>query len=401
MSVNNNEEKYLKLMDKIIDWGIVKGDRTGVGTISLFGESIRYDISNNTIPLLTTKEMFYKSFIVETIWFLSGSTDVKFLKDNKVSIWDDWVIPDTARFLPDDDPTGQDMLTWLRCKHPLKYSKWKEFKARNKIGQPVRKDVSAFYEEIETEKPKFKLISGSIGKGAYGTMWRAWEDIRIANLDEVQTLLKRGYTNIQDLYIGNESIKKDFGFDFKSHLMIKKIDQIAEAIDLIKNNPDSRRIIVSAWNPGRILDAALPPCHSFFQFLVRDLTDFEILELKNEHTGDKPIPTKALTLILHQRSCDFAVGKPFNLGQYALLAHMIAHVTNTVAETFVWNGGDVHLYSDQVYLAEEQLQREPKDSVCRVKFKRNIDNIDDFKVEDIDFVGYNDFHERINYPVSV
>lgn len=399
--MNNNEHEYLSLMDDIINNGIVKGDRTGVGTKSIFGRSITYDISNNSIPLLTTKQMLYQSFIVETLWFISGSTDVKFLKDNKVSIWDDWVIADTARFIPEENPTGQDMLTWLRCKHPSKYKNWKKYKADNKIGQPVREEVKAFFKEINFEPAKLKLISGSIGKGAYGTMWRNWEDIRISSEQETQKLLSNGYKKIQNLYLTDIFTTAEYGYSFKSDLLVKKIDQLADAIDLIKNNPDSRRIIVSAWNPGRITDAVLPPCHSFFQFLVRDLAEEEIQKLTVNHISNKPVPKKAITLILYQRSCDFAVGKPFNLGQYALLAHLVAHVTNTIAEKFVWNGGDVHLYNDQVELAQEQIGRIPFESKSVIRLNPDVKNIDDFKIEDIKVENYEDFHPRINYPVSV
>ena len=395
-----NEELYLGLMDAIVNDGYLKGDRTGVGTQSLHGKHLRMDLTGNRIPLLTTKEMLYRSLVIELEWFLSGSTNVKFLKDNNVSIWDDWVIPSTAVFEDCDNPTGQDMLTWLRCYHPGNYNLWKKYKADNKLGQPKREQVKAFYDTIGLAVANRKLVSGSIGEGAYGSAWRNWEDTRIIHRYELDEYRARGF-EINGVLSCNTRF-----------VMTRKIDQIYNLIEMIRKNPDSRRHIVSAWNPVKIDEAVLPACHSFFQLILRDLTIEERFALvpngdshqvlfNAENLDALKIPKKAITLMLHQRSGDYPVGVPFNLAQYAILAHLVAHVTGNVAECLVWNCGDAHVYTDQIELCYEQLSREPMDNNATVMFPSELKEIDDFKFEHAIIKGYDEFHPRINYPVSV
>lgn len=261
---------YLDLMKKILDEGVDRSDRTGVGTRSIFGTQMRFDLSES-FPLLTTKKVHLRSIIYELLWFLSGDTNIKFLKDNKVTIWDEWA-----------DENGN-------------------------LG-PV-----------------------------YGKQWRRWEcaDGRI-------------------------------------------IDQISNVVEQIKNNPQSRRLIVNAWNVADVDKMALPPCHLLFQFYV---------------ANDR------LSCMLYQRSCDFFLGVPFNIASYSLLCMMIAQQCGLKPGEFVWTGGDTHLYSNHFEQAKEQLSRTPR-SLPKMLIKRKPDSIFDYKFEDFELVDY-DPYPVIKAPIAV
>lgn len=261
---------YLDLMKKILDEGVDRSDRTGVGTRSIFGTQMRFDLSES-FPLLTTKKVHLRSIIYELLWFLSGDTNIKFLKDNKVTIWDEWA-----------DENGN-------------------------LG-PV-----------------------------YGKQWRLWEcaDGRI-------------------------------------------IDQISNVVEQIKNNPQSRRLIVNAWNVADVDKMALPPCHLLFQFYV---------------ANDR------LSCMLYQRSCDFFLGVPFNIASYSLLCMMIAQQCGLKPGEFVWTGGDTHLYSNHFEQAKEQLSRTPR-SLPKMLIKRKPDSIFDYKFEDFELVDY-DPYPVIKAPIAV
>lgn len=261
---------YLDLMKKILDEGVDRSDRTGVGTRSIFGTQMRFDLSES-FPLLTTKKVHLRSIIYELLWFLSGDTNIKFLKDNKVTIWDEWA-----------DENGN-------------------------LG-PV-----------------------------YGKQWRRWEcaDGRI-------------------------------------------IDQISNVVEQIKNNPQSRRLIVNAWNVADVDKMALPPCHLLFQFYV---------------ANDR------LSCMLYQRSCDFFLGVPFNIASYSLLCMMIAQQCGLKPGEFVWTGGDTHLYLNHLEQAKEQLSRTPR-ALPKMLIKRKPDSIFDYKFEDFDLVDY-DPYPVIKAPIAV
>ena len=263
-------KQYLDLMQKVLDEGQEKSDRTGTGTLSIFGHQMKFDLSEG-FPLVTTKKVHLKSIIHELIWFLQGSTNISYLKENGVSIWDEWA-----------DENGD-------------------------LG-PV-----------------------------YGAQWRSWPD-------------------------GNNGT----------------IDQIENLINGINNNPDSRRHIVSAWNPALVDEMALPPCHSLFQFYVAN---------------------RELSCQLYQRSADIFLGVPFNIASYALLTHMIAQVCNLKAGKFVHTLGDAHLYINHLEQAKLQLSREVM-RLPELKLSSNVDNIFDFKFEDIEIVNY-ESHPAISAPIAV
>ena len=273
-------KQYLDLVKHVLKNGNYKGDRTGTGTKSVFGYQMRFDL-NDGFPLVTTKKLHLKSIIHELLWFINGETNIKYLKDNGVKIWDAWA----------DE-------------------------------------------------------SGNLGP-VYGSQWRNWNN--------------------------------------------EKIDQISQLIDLIKNNPESRRMLVSAWNPSVLPDtkksfsenvmngkAALPPCHAFFQFYVSN---------------------NKLSCQLYQRSADIFLGVPFNIASYALFTHMIAHVCNLDLGDFVHTFGDAHIYSNHTEQIELQLSRKPR-KLPTLNIKRKVGSIFDFKFEDFEIINY-DPHPHIKGKVSV
>lgn len=278
--------QYLDLLQHILEHGGDKGDRTGTGTRSVFGHQMRFDLSKG-FPLLTTKKVHFRSIVVELLWFLKGDTNVKYLQDNKVTIWDEWATAEqTARF-----------------------------------GRPA----------------------GELGP-VYGHQWRNF-----------------GATQNED------GSYQQNGFD-----------QISWLINEIKTNPNSRRLIVSGWNPKEASQVALPPCHTLFQFFVQN---------------------GKLSCQLYQRSADVFLGVPFNIASYALLTHMIAQVCDLQVGDFVWTGGDTHLYANHFEQARLQLDRDPLE-LCQLKLNPEVKSIFDFKFEDIEIINYHS-HPAIKAPVAV
>ncbi len=263
-------KQFQDLLQRILDEGAVKTDRTGTGTLSVFGHQMRFNLQDG-FPLLTTKKLHLRSIIHELLWFLSGDTNIKYLKDNGVSIWDEWA-----------DENGD-------------------------LG-PV-----------------------------YGFQWRSWP--------------------AQDG---------------------QSVDQISKLIDQIKTSPDSRRLMVVAYNPAYVDEMALPPCHSLFQFYVAN---------------------GKLSCQLYQRSADTFLGVPFNIASYALLTHMIAQQCDLDVGDFIWTGGDTHLYSNHLEQARLQLTREPL-PLPQLEFRRRPDSIFDYKFDDFEIVGYQ-AHPSIPAPIAV
>lgn len=262
--------QYLDLMRHVRDNGTIKGDRTGTGTVSVFGHQMRFDLSEG-FPLVTTKKLHLRSIIHELLWFLSGDSNIRYLKENGVSIWDDWA-----------DENGD-------------------------LG-PV-----------------------------YGVQWRSWPTP-----------------------------------DGRS------VDQISQIMQQLRETPDSRRIMLSAWNVAEIENMALPPCHCLFQFYVAD---------------------GKLSCQLYQRSCDIFLGVPFNIASYALLTHMLAQQADLAVGDFVWTGGDCHLYSNHLEQTDEQLSRDAL-PLPRLVIKRRPDNIFDYRYEDFEILNY-ESHPHIKAAIAV
>jgi len=304
---------YIELLEHLLANGNTKTDRTGTGTKSVLGYQMRFDL-NDGFPLLTTKKVHIKAIIHELLWFLRGDTNLKYLADNNVHIWDEW--PYKAYLIKNNITVPQ-----------TGSEEWntgiKEFVERIKINETFAKEY------------------GELGP-IYGYQWRSWP-------------APNG----------------------------EHIDQIKNVIEQIKKTPDSRRLIVSAWNVAQIDEmakAGLPPCHCLFQFYVVN---------------------GKLSCQLYQRSCDTFLGVPFNIASYALLTHIIAQVCNLEVGEFVWTGGDVHLYSNHEEQARLQISR--KDDIRplpKIKINKNKKNIEDFTIEDFELFDYNP-HESIKAPIAV
>lgn len=269
---------YENLLSEVFFTGTHKEDRTGTGTTSVFGRQIRYDLADG-FPLITTKRVHFHSVLHELLWFLKGESNIAYLKENGVRIWDEWA-----------DENGD-------------------------LG-PV-----------------------------YGVQWRSWPNITV---------------------------------DLDGRANVETIDQIEKVVETIKKNPDSRRLIVTAWNPAEVDNMALPPCHALFQFYVAD---------------------GKLSCQLYQRSCDMFLGVPFNIASYALLILMVAHQTDLEPGEFIWVGGDTHIYDNHRNQVREQLSRTPY-PYPTIRFNRKPGSIFDYKAEDIELVDYR-HHPAIKAPVAV
>lgn len=287
-------KQYLDMLRFVLDNGTKKEDRTGTGTISYFGYQARYDLEEG-FPLLTTKKVHLKSIIHELLWFISGSTNIKYLVDNDVRIWNEWAYE--------------------------KYQKSDEFKGE---------DIKEFAEKIKNDD-KFAEKWGDLGP-VYGHQWRDFDGV----------------------------------------------DQLENLINQIKCNPNSRRLIISAWNPKEVPNMALPPCHSFMQFYVND---------------------GMLSCQLYQRSADLFLGVPFNIASYSLFTMMIAQVCGLKPKWFVHTTGDTHIYLNHLEQVNLQLSREPR-KLPMMKINPNVKSIYDFKYEDFELEGY-DPHPLIKGVVAV
>ncbi|MFM7088676.1 MAG: thymidylate synthase [Candidatus Paceibacterota bacterium] len=314
------DESYIELLEHILENGNDKNDRTGTGTKSILGYQMRFNLADG-FPLLTTKKVPIKAIIHELLWFLRGDTNLKYLAGNNVHIWDEW--PYKAYLIKNNLPVPKsDSEEW-------------------------RMGIKEFIEKIKADA-EFAKEYGDLGP-IYGFQWRSWP-----------------------------AFAKGSGEVKPTH-----IDQIKNVIEQIKNTPDSRRMIVSAWNVADIEDMAksgLPPCHCFFQFYVVN---------------------GKLSCQLYQRSCDTFLGLPFNIASYALLVMIIAQITGLEPGEFVWTGGDVHLYSNHFEQAQLQISR--KSEICplpKMKINPMKKSIEDFAIEDFELVDYNP-HESIKAPIAV
>lgn len=386
------DQQYLDLLKDIKSNGTDKEDRTGTGTRSVFGRQMRFDLTNNSIPLLTTKKVFAKAIIHELIWMLSGDTNIRYLKKHGVSIWDSWVLSDTAEY---SELTLEERIASLRL------SSSEIDKLKVKLAELPQDNAHAF---LDSKAPRKRLVAGELPK-IYQHQWRQWEQFKVIdNTSEVSSFTDKGWVVTDKLSSGATLIRRE-------------IDQIKQVISQLMDNPDSRRIIVSAWNAGEIEEMALPPCHTLFQFWTRQLTSKERLDLAiskevgqtdlsalgdheiHKHLDTIGIPRRALSSQLYMRSNDVALGQPFNIVQYAILTHMVAQVTGMVAEEFIWTGGDVHVYQNQWEGISEQFRRKPMENTARLDLNQSIDSIFDFTYEDIKIINYQS-HPVIRFPAA-
>lgn len=411
-------QEYLEQLEHILEVGHHKGDRTGTGTISDFGTVMRFDLTEGKVPVVTTKKIFLRSIIHELIWFISGSTDIKYLKDNNVSIWDSWTKFTHSTYTnlkPEDfnlpfEVKEVEVLYSYDCgkledietiysspdlkvyvdyvNHTVSFAVTYNNPNGVSLGNACR------YYETKTCKPedyKTVLLGGSIGEGAYGAMWRRIKDIRIEPKIKEKEMLEKGFK----VYYRNK--------DTDENVYRREIDQLKNVVDTIRNNPDSRRIILSAFDPRMVDFCELPPCHSWVVFWTRELTNEERLDIlnKDEYPSLEEVPLRALRVGLLQRSGDFPVGIPFNFTQYSILAHLVASVTNCVAEALVHVVLDAHIYENQTDLVEQQLTLEPYAQTTTIVLNRRHKELTDFTFEDIKIIGYDNHHPSIKYPVAI
>ena len=326
--MNNMDKQYQLLLQDIIDNGVEKKDRTGTGTISVFGRQIRHKMSDG-FPLLTTKKMAFKTMVVELLWFLRGDTNIKFLLDYDCHIW-----------------TGD------------AYKAYRE-------ARPLDRDaytIEEFEEQIKTNLD-FARRYGDLGP-IYGKQWRSWGKKNVINYD-LENVKSSDKVKVMDLIRDGGDYSK---YDVKVTYQNNSIDQIQNLINELKTNPDSRRLMVNAWNVGELDQMVLPPCHYGFQVYTRELSKFERSRWwgvrEGEHFLDEVldkynIPKRAISLMWNQRSVDTFLGLPFNIASYGLLLEIIAKEVNMIPDELIGNLGDVHLYSNHIEQAKEQIVREP------------------------------------------
>jgi thymidylate synthase len=316
IDIKNNtlDKQYQSLLQDILDNGVSKKDRTGTGTLSVFGRQIRHKMKDG-FPLLTTKKMAWKSIVTELLWFLRGDTNIKYLVDNGCHIWDgdcfSNYLKNRDRFSNKDNVNEDVVINGMNGSSNRAYTK------------------EEFINKIKTDD-EFAKKWGDLGP-VYGKQWRSWND---------------------------------------------NIDQISDLIKQLKENPDSRRLLVSAWNPTDLPNQVLPPCHYGFQVYTRELSLEERLQVwnikfgftneeqknqfdPNVHLDTHGVPTRAISLMWNQRSVDTLLGLPFNIASYGLLLEIIAKSVNMIPDELIGNLGDTHLYSNHIEQAKEQIGREP------------------------------------------
>ena len=351
--MNNLDKQYQDLLKSILDYGVEKKDRTGTGTKSIFGYTIRHKMSDG-FPLLTTKKMAWKTMVTELLWFLRGDTNIKYLVDNDCHIWDG--------------------------------DAFKNFMTTSEGDPDMIWNQDQFIHLIKTND-EFAKEWGELGP-IYGAQWRNWNTKQFESLND-----------------GN------FGYRYND----VRIDQIQNLINDLKTNPDSRRLMVSAWNVGELDQMVLPPCHYGFQVYTRELSLEERLDLasktydvfdpldfsipaKVDHDEiDKlyPVPKRAISLMWNQRSCDVPLGIPMNIASYGLLLMMIADEVNMIPEELIGSLGDCHIYLNQIDGVKEQIGREPFElPTVHVR-----DGIHCSSVNDVILENYQS-HPKIYFPLS-
>lgn len=389
-------QQYLDALKLIIDTGHTKSDRTGTGTISVFGGEQRYNLYPNVLPIVTTKKVHLPSIIHELFWFLKGDTDVKYLIENGVSIWNEWVDPKTAVYKA---MTVEDLTKAILRKAP-----------RSRLKGNKKKELIDKYKRHYKKEP-VKLVAGSLNK-IYGQQWRKIEDIRIVE-GQPDKFIRDNY-DIQGYLTVDRSLSIKEQIKTRS-VWKRDIDQIENVINQLKQDPDSRRIIVSAWHVPDLDQMSLMPCHALFQFYTRELNLTERVHYANsvmnakiktevktliETTLDKlNVPTRMLSCKLYQRSTDGFLGQPYNITSYSLLTHMLANQLNMAPGEFIWTTGDHHIYSNHVEQVKEQLTRDPK-KLPTVKFKTKGKDIRDITMDDIVIENY-EAHPHIAGKVAV
>lgn len=547
--LNAVDTAFAELYAHLLREGSIKSTRTGIDTHMLPAQTMRFNLRDGRLPAIATKELRFKKSFEEMCWFISGDSNIKFLRDRKNGIWDSWFLPGTAVY---DDPvihtysiqeridmavdTGfREPVRWLITLHQthsgslggfhltitedggevttfnnlpeyfirelhreltdmhvptqlktgggkpvslktrlgrLNLSKTHDWATLHRIashkfeveegkvyGPKVKVDihngrqafttfelypqqVERLHESLDVMKvPAYPLLSADIGAGGYGPQWRQLKDTQIVSSEQVSDYRRQGYREVTRI-----ADQEEF---YDHRVMTRTIDQLSNAINALTLSPDDRRIIVSAWNPALTWQAALPPCHLYFQFMTTWRTGAEVLadilrdpnrwpafqcnyqedsegillthaafindfdtsiafrEYAETHLKCnfahkfEQIPTRDLHCLLVMRSSDAPLGLPFNIAQYSLLVHAVANVVNMTAASLTWVAGDCHIYANQIEAIKEQLTRSsPEDSEPRIRFTQRLDSIDDLTPEMIEVTGYTS-QPFLDIPVAV
>jgi thymidylate synthase len=354
--MNNVDKEYFRLLNTILTNGRRKHNRTGIDTIGVFGEQAKFDIDLDAFPILTTKKVFFKAILHELLWFIKGDTNIKYLVDNDVHIWDEWAF---KRYI-------------------------------DKNGAEVINTQDEFIQKIK-EDDDFAEKWGELGEGTYGGMWRGFPFAQLENPS-----------------------------DEDHNVVFRRVDQLQKVIDKLKSNPDDRRMIISAWHPYWIDHCALPPCHCLFHFNTEELTlderfsifskgwNLEKAKLEWEKEGftdyhhlldEHCIPRRRLNCLLYQRSCDAGLGIPFNISSYCLLTALVAHSVNMESGVFTHTYGDLHIYENHIEQLKLQLTREPM-KLPKLWINPKVRDLFSFKYDDIRLVDYVS-HPTIKMDVAV
>ena len=379
--MNSLDKQYQDLLQTILDYGVEKKDRTGTGTKSIFGYTIRHNMSEG-FPVLTTKKMAWKTMVTELLWFLRGDTNIKYLVDNDCHIWDGDCF---ANYIKHNPNTDEQMIS--DASQMVNIKEW-------------------FINKIKTDD-EFAKKWGELGP-IYGKQWRSWGRSNVTNYDLKDVTGADQYKIIKAIENGEDVTKYGVKIEYQNN----SIDQIANLIRDLKTNPDSRRIIVSAWNVAEIDQMTLPPCHNFFQFYTRELSNEEIafeankvgfnlkgmtisgkLIINPKEVKEHNLPTRAISLTWNQRSVDTFLGLPFNIASYGLLLEIIAKEVNMVPEELIGNLGDTHLYSNHIEQANEQIGREPYE-LPKLVINDEFWNPDAGLLEQIEYIEIYDFEFR-------
>ena len=378
-NMNKVDTEYFRIVNDILANGKVKKNRTGIDTIGIFGAQAKYNVDLNAFPILTTKKVHFPAIVHELLWFISGDTNIKYLVDNNVRIWNEWCY---KRYKDTFGINHTDL-----CKQP-------------NCGPSEPSSQDEFIQKIK-EDAEFANKWGELGEGTYGGMWRAFPFYTTVNANDASTCPK-----------GTASGTKG---DYVESWFFGRIDQLQKVIEKLKFYPDDRRMIVSAWHPHWVDHCALPPCHCFLIFNTEELTLEERIEILQKQVGpvnlpksemwiiqklnEENIPTRRLNLMMTIRSNDIFLGKPFNIASYALMVAMMSHVSNMATGTLTYSIGDAHLYTNHLDQIKLQMSREPM-KLPKLWLNPEIKSLFDFKYDDIKLIDYQS-HPTIKAYVSV
>lgn len=397
-------QQYLDLLKDVRDNGRFRADRTGVGAYGVFGRQLRFDLSEG-FPLLTTKKLFTRGIIAELLWFLAGDTKEKTLRDQKVGIWKEWApkgpelnVYDRLQWLNESSPEAYMAAVRTENTQRIEGESDEDFRNRD-----IAADIAHYTPILDAAgAPTHAECDGDLGR-IYGAQWRKWRYAAPYGRDP-----------------GGRAFEDAQGMAYA----IEELDQISNLIRDLKTNPNSRRHIVTAWNPGELDQMALPPCHCLFQFYTEELDDIERVAIANSRglmkfdgvdVGAGPTPDSIacnakfhipddtpryrLSCQLYQRSCDIFLGVPFNIASYSLLTMMVAQCVNMVPGDFVHTYGDLHIYANHFDQVNEQLARTPR-WLPTMKINPEVKDIFSFKVEDFTLRDYSP-HAAIKAEVAV